>query len=185
MWKFPHLEASTQAVSGTDTDIVGVFQDSKKKAIIQAGSHSSLLEKLEKKKVFSGEASKFEFVRFAGSAHLENVLFCGLGLKPSLTEDKMRDLGGCVWAKLVQAQVQLACIHVSSFESSPKMLRAFAEGLILGIHRLKHEKITNGKKEKKEEVSSYHGPNRIIFFTRDKSTLGHLEIELKASPCGR
>ena len=175
MWKLPLLEASTKVVhAAVETDIVAIFQDSKKKAIVPSGSYSNLIEKLEKKKIFSGKVSTQEFVRFVSSSKAENVLLCGLGVKSSLTEDKMRDVGGSVWMKLVHAKVQTGVIQVSSFDASPKMMRAFAEGLILGIYHLDRD-----KKDKKASDPAYLGPEKLIFLTRDKSTQDHLEIELK------
>ncbi|MBY0469991.1 leucyl aminopeptidase [bacterium] len=175
MSKIPALEAKTAAPASHDTDVIGIYQDSKNK-----GPYAADVEKLLKLGVFKSKAGQVQFLRFAGKSGADNVAIAGLGAKADLTEEKLRSLGGSLWARLSAEKSKNICVHLDTFlEKKGKMgftdeeyVRALAEGLILNCYSF--DKYKASAKEKKDET----GPEKITFLTSSGSLKRKLETEL-------
>ncbi len=185
MWKLPLLEVRA-AVSGKgDADLVVIYQDSAKKAVPPRKSFSQLVERLRKEDVFQARSGSVQFIRFAPVDSHGSVLAVGLGLVSDLTEDKLRVAGGNAWSKLVSEKCKEITVHVDTFfegkdasghshlpkVDSPRLVRAFAEGLILSAYHFDKYKTV-----KDNEPS---GPSRIVFLVSDKGLKTQLDRELK------
>jgi len=163
-------------VRAGDTDIVAVFQDTGKKAIPPKGGYSTAVEKFRKGEAFVARAGAVQFVRFGGQTSAENVVFVGFGQAEELTEEKARQAGGTVWAKLQAEKVKGAVVHAESFyeakglrgETSPlRIVRAFAEGMILAAYQF------NKHRSKVEDAGS--GVERVTFVTQDRSLKAEID----------
>jgi leucyl aminopeptidase len=182
MWKLPFLEARTSITGNIDTDVIGIFQDSTKKAIPPKGSYAGLAEKLRKTEAFKAKLGAIQFIRFTEKTSAENALFVGLGGVDELTEEKLRQAGGSVWAKLAAEKIEVAAIHVDSFfevkggaklaSNHARYVRAFAEGLILNAYQFNQHKTQAASKEDRLF------PSKIIFVTHEKSLKLQLDQEL-------
>jgi len=188
MWKLPQLETRITITGAFDTDITAVFQDSGKKAIPPQGHYGAWVEKLRKIEAFDARHGSIQFFRFAAQGLAENVLFIGLGSLAEATEEKFRSAGGHLWGRLVAEKSKATVVHVESFfdvknpkpESvRAKLIRAFAEGLILSAYQFKKYKSkaeSSASANAKKEESL--GPSRITFVTQDKNLKTLLETEL-------
>lgn len=145
-----------------------------------SGNYSDLIQKFRKTEAFNGRAGSVQFVRFGGTDFAESVAFVGMGTAAEATEEKARQAGGNVWAKLSAEKVKTAAIHVDTlFEvrglkaeiTHMRLLRAFAEGLILSAYRF-------DKHKAKPKTEVYTGPTKLILFTREKSMKTQLDAEL-------
>jgi len=194
MNKLPLLEARLSSAAGIDSnicDICAVFQDSTKKAISPKGVYSHAVEKLRKAEVFDAKHGAVQFLRFAQSGisgarskGADQALLLGMGLANELTEEKARVAGGIAWGKLVAEKCREVAVEVDSFVSGlsgaglsgikeanrARLLRAFAEGLILSAYQF-----TKYKTKKQVEPL---GPSQILFVTQDKNLKAQLELEL-------
>jgi leucyl aminopeptidase len=181
MWNLPLLEARISISGSVDTDIIAVFQDSGKKAIPPKGPAGSYIERLRKGDVFTAKQGAMQFIRFAEKSNSENLLFVGMGLSADLTDEKLRSLGGSVWTKLSAEKVKNAVIEVDSFFDSKssktdpdhaRLIRAFAEGLILNAYQFQEHKTQPKSKD------DYFGPVQLSFVTREKTLKNQLDREL-------
>lgn len=181
MSKLPLFEARTSVGGKIETEVVAVFQDSKKKTPLPAsGEWGDQIERLKKTEAFVGKSGSLQFLRFADLKNTENTLFVGLGAAEELSEEKFRVLGGSVWSKLVAEKTKTAVIQLDSFfetkgasvqQAHSRVVRAFAEGLILGAYQVNHHR--SGTRD------SDHGPSHFVFLTREKSLKLQLDHELK------
>ncbi len=176
----PTFEARTSISSSVDADVLAVFQDTGNKPVSPSGNYSDLIQKFRKTEAFNGRAGSVQFVRFGGTDFAESVAFVGMGTAAEATEEKARQAGGNVWAKLSAEKVKTAAIHVDTlFEvrglkaeiTHMRLLRAFAEGLILSAYRF-------DKHKAKPKTEVYTGPTKLILFTREKSMKTQLDAEL-------
>jgi leucyl aminopeptidase len=186
MNKLPILESKLSTATGVDTDICAVFQDSGKKAISPKGSYSGVVEKLRKSGAYEAKAGSIQFLRLLDKGiakGAENVLLLGMGPVTELTEEKIRQLGGTVWSKLVAEKAKKVAVEVDGFfavsgtqESlKTRWIRAFSEGLILSAYRFNKYK-THGDSVKTAEPI---GPSQFIFVTHDKNLKTQLDTELE------
>jgi leucyl aminopeptidase len=189
MWKLPLLEVRSTDSAKRDTDLVAVFQDTGKKAVPPRRGFTHLVEKLRKEDVFHAKAGSFQFIRFAPVDSTGSVLVAGLGSYSELTEEKLRASGGSAWSHLVLEKVREVTVHVETFfdgkegkalAGHPKleparMIRAFAEGLILNAYQFDKYKTSQNR----SHDGQLHGPSRIVFFVSEKALKAQLEHELK------
>jgi leucyl aminopeptidase len=189
MWKLPLLEVRSTVLGKADTDLVAVFQDAGKKAVPPRKSFNHLVERLRKEDVFQAKMGSFQFIRFAPVDSSGSVLVLGLGAYSELTEEKLRVAGGHAWSHLVAEKVRELTVHVETFfegkEGSSqsthprvdpaRMIRSFAEGLILNAYRFDKYK-TSKDRSKDQDLG---GPSRIVFLVKDKVLKTQLESELK------
>jgi leucyl aminopeptidase len=101
-----------------------------------------------------------------------------MGPAADLTEEKVRQAGGQAWTKLLAEKCKGAAIHVDTLtgikglkgELSPaRLVRAFAEGLVLGAYQFnKH----------KSKGDDYAGPSRLTFVTTDRALKATLDEQL-------
>ena len=203
MWKLPLLEAKTSLSGKKDTFIIGVFQDTGKKAISPQGSYSGLVDQLRKENSFQAQRGSLLFFRAFDLSSSENLLFVGLGPESELTDEKLRSLGGQIWSKLVSEKVKQVVIHADTFVGKSahldsedaasllhlgtphqsgyllKRLKALAEGLILNAYQFDKYKSDQGN------VSTVGGkdqsllPHVIQFLSSDQSLKDILSHELK------
>ncbi len=184
MSKQPVLEARMvpAASASGDTDVVPVFQDKGKKAIPPAGEFAPLVERLRKGEAFTGAPGALQFIRFA-SKQAENCLLVGVGAPEELTEEKLRLAGGNAWAKLMAEKSKTALIHADRLlkvkglksELEPaRLLRAFAEGLVLGAYQFNKYKTQKNSSPN----GDYAGPGKLIFLTHEKTLKTRLDTEL-------
>ena len=202
MWKLPLLEAKTSLSGKKDTFIVGVFQDTGKKAISPQGSYGGWVDQLRKDHLFQAQRGSLMFFRATPAAGLtENLLLVGLGLESDLTDEKLRSLGGLVWAKLVSEKVKEVAIQSDTFVGKSsrvtsedaasllhlgnphqwgylmKRLRALAEGLILSAYQFDKYKNLATKTEGDKENSNF--PSLIQFMSSDRALKDVLSQELE------
>ncbi len=189
MWKLPLLEVRTTGAVKGDTDLVAVFQDTGKKAVPPQGSFGHWVEKLRKQDTFQAKAGSVQMVRFAQSDAPGALLLVGLGPFSDLTEEKLRVAGGHTWTHLASEKIRELTVHVETFfegkQTGPRgtgaaldhsrMIRAFAEGLILNAYRFDKYKTTGEHSSASVAVM----PSRITFLVKDKSLKAPLERELK------
>ena len=194
MSKLPLLEARLSSAAGIDTNIYAVFQDSAKKAIPPKGAYGQAVEKLRKAGAFDAKHGAIQFLRFfdlGTSKVADNVLLIGMGSSADLTEEKVRVAGGIVWAKLVAEKCKVVAVEVDSFVTAgtkevnrARLVRAFAEGLVLSAYRFtKYKTRAESNSEaksglKNEKNGDSVGPSQIVFVTQDKNLKAQLEIEL-------
>ena len=178
MSKLPVLEARTSPTS-VDTEIVAVFQDARKKPVSPRGPYSKTLERFSKGDAFNGRAGATQYVRFGGKGSSESVLFVGMGQGSELTEEKARIAGGSTWSKIIAEKVKIAAVNVDAFWEArgikpeithARLIRAFAEGMILGAYEF--------SKYKAKKDDKYDGPSKLAFVTKDKSFKTSLTNEL-------
>jgi leucyl aminopeptidase len=175
---FPVLEVRGAASGSVDTDVLGVFQDTGKKAIPPRGAYAKVAEKFRKSDAFAARPGSLQFLRFSGKRSAENALFVGLGTAAELTEERARQAGGNAWAKLVAEKSKTAVVYADSLvdargiqaEATPlRLVCAFAEGLVLAAYQFtKH----------KSEPAPKSGPAKISFVTGDKQLKELLGAEL-------
>ncbi|MFL5813616.1 MAG: leucyl aminopeptidase [Bdellovibrionia bacterium] len=180
----PSFEARTSINSAVDADVLAVFQDSGNKPVSPSGSYSELIQKFRKTEAFNGRAGAVQFVRFGGADFAESVAFVGMGIATEVTEEKVRQAGASVYAKLSAEKVKTVAIHVDTILevrglkaeiSQQRLVRAFCEGLILSAYRFDKHK---AKPQKGTATETYTGPAKIILLTRDKSTKTQLDNEI-------
>lgn len=166
---FPALEckASGGAVA---SDVVFVSQDSAKKPALPAKHpYGATLEKLKGAEAFSARVGATQIVRFAGQGQAENVVFVGLGQPGDLTEDKIRQAGAALWARLGAEKLASAAIHTSEF-SKTAQVRALAEGIILSCYSFsKYKKVAD----------PMHATRKLTFVAKDRAFASHVEDELE------
>jgi leucyl aminopeptidase len=176
----PSFEAKTSVNSAVDADVVVIFQDTGNKPVSPSGPYSDLIQKFRKSESFNGNAGAVQFVRFGGEDFAESVAFVGMGMAGEITEEKARQAGGSVWAKLSAEKVKVAAIHVDSIMEARglkaelthlRLVRAFAEGLILSAYRF-------DKHKAKPKTVPYMGPSKLFFVTREKTVKAQLDAEL-------
>ncbi len=173
MWIQPSLEVCESAHGRRDSDLIPVFQDSSKKPVPPKGEYADLIQKLKKSQAFNASKGSTLFLRFGGKGGAENCFLIGLGGKSELSEEKIRSLGGSIWQKCIQEKIESICVHADLLKDV-RSLRVLAEGMILPAYGYDKYKTTlsDSKKEKQK------GPEKIIFFTSDKSLKKKLEKEL-------
>ncbi len=197
MWKLPVFETRTSS-GPTDTDLVVSYQDGGKKAIPPRGAYSALVDRFRKGEAFVARAGSTQFVRFGGQGKAENLLVVGFGPASELTEEKARQAGGSAWARLMAEKVENATVHLDSIVgthgyaaglSDLRVVRAFAEGLILASYQYEKPKGKAEKPAKKgakkgpsraneAKANEYKGPKAIYFFTEDKTFKKDVDAEL-------
>ena len=170
MWKLPTLESKSSSVS-TETDVVVVFQDAAKKAIVGKGPYSAVAARIRKGDSFEARCGSVQYVRFGGKRLAENVLFVGLGAEADLTEEKIRVAGANAWAKLQAEKSKTAVVHLDSALGN-KMVRAFAEGMILATYQFNKHKSAPAAKDKK-----FTGTTKLTFITKDNQLKKQLDSE--------
>lgn len=182
MSKVTVLEAKTTLSGKVETDLVCAFQDAGKKAIAPKGPYSDLVEQLRKGTAFLAKPGSLQFIRFAGQDPAQNCLLIGMGQATELTEEKARVAGGNAWSKLLAEKCESAALHIDSLcsakglktELTPvRLVRAFAEGLVLGAYQF------NKYKTHKEAREAFTGPSKITFLTHDKTLKQLLDRELE------
>ncbi len=182
-----HLEARVSASGQVDTDVLAVFQDAGKKGIPPRGAYAPLVERFRKGEAFTARHGSTQHVRFGGRNPAENVLFCGLGPATELTEERARMAGGHVWTRLTAEKSRSAAIHVDSLAdarglraeiTAARLARAFAEGLALGAYQFVKHKSSHARGGRARGADEYHGPERLLFVTHDKSLKAQLDTEL-------
>lgn len=181
--KVPTLEARTSA-QAADTDLVVVFQDTRKKALAPQGGYSGTVEKLTKAKAFDGSHGSMQFLRFGGRKPAENLLVVGLGSAAELTEEKARIAGAKAWSRLIAEKVSSLNVHVdpvvqtrgfSSQTDSIRIVRAFVEGMALSGYKwekYKSKKATPAK----DEVTL----DKVSLLIKDKASANLLNSEMKS-----
>ncbi len=177
-WKLPSLE-SRASFTGADAEVVALFQDAGKKAAAIKGSYSGLVDRLRKSEAFVARTGSVQFVRFGGHGDAESVLFVGFGQAEELTEEKARQAAGNVWAKLCVEKSRQAVVDVDSLRGARgiksglthlRLARVFAEGLVLGAYSFEKYKKTQ---------ETYHGPESLVFVSRDKGLVQKIAKELE------
>ncbi len=168
------------APAGSEVDLLAVFQDAGRKLVAPAGDYSDTVQKFRKGDSFTGRAAQVQFLRFGGTNGSENCLLVGLGVPGDLTEEKARQAGGSAWARLSAEKARGAVVHVDSFlearglksELTPlRLLRAFAEGMILPAYQINRYKSGDSS-------DAYRGAERLTFISTDKKLVKELEAEL-------
>src|SRR6185437_11079532 len=158
---------------GADTDLLLVAQDGAKKPLAAKGSYAKVVSRFRKGDAFSAGSGSTQFVRFGGRRPVESVLLLGIGPARDLQAEKLRQAGGSAWQKLSAEKSKSVAVHVDALagrDDSTELLRALAEGLVLGCYGFKKYK-TDGDSRKAAPL----GPLRVGFVTRDKK----LQVELK------
>lgn len=180
MWKMTTLEARTSSSGSVGADVIAVYQDGGKKAVPPHGSYGAVVTRLRKADTFSGKHGSTQFVRFGGKGAAESCCLIGFGAPADMSEEKARQAGGHVWSKLCAEKAKSAAILVDSFFDTKGLskdlahvglVRAFAEGMVLGAYQF--------KKHKSKSDDKYNGPAKLTFVTKDKSLKQHLDGELK------
>jgi leucyl aminopeptidase len=175
----PILEVKNAPAKGADTDIVATYQDASKKVIPPKGPYSALAAKFRKSGTFIARLGSVQFFPLGGRGGAQNALIVGLGTASELTAEKARSAGGHVWQKLQHEKSKGAVVRVDSILSGKGfdrdltetvLLRAFAEGLVLGAY-----KWDKYKSDKKGDVK---GLARITFVIKDKVLAQQVAEEL-------
>jgi leucyl aminopeptidase len=161
--------ASPKGPNGRDaTDVIAAYQDASKKVVPPKGPYSALAAKFRKTGAFVGRLGSVQFFPLGGRGGAQNALIIGMGLASELTAEKARSAGGHVWQKLLHEKAKGAIVRVDALLSGKGfdrdltetvLIRAFAEGLVLGAYRW--EKYKSKKDEAKNAV-------RITFVVKDK-----------------
>ncbi len=179
MQKLPLLEArsSFEQRTHSDTVLVGVFQDSKKRALLPKAPYDLGVKKLDKTRTFEGKYNALQFARFLELQNCESTLFVGLGIPNELTPEKVRSVGGKIWSKLFSEKCKTIVVDAETFlnrglpsEDHHKWLRALAEGLILGAYQF--------NKYKSRSDDSAESSYRFSFVCRDSRQLAQVQKEL-------
>src|SRR4051812_12261407 len=106
----PKFEVRTAQASGSDADVVGVFQDKGQKSMAPKGKYAKSVERLRKTDSFAGRSDQTLFLRLSGKG-AENGLLVGLGQASELTAEKLRAAGGAVWARLCAEKSRSVAVH--------------------------------------------------------------------------
>jgi leucyl aminopeptidase len=179
----PILEVKSAPAKGSSsretTDIVAAYQDASKKIVPPKGPYSGLAARYRKSGSFIARLGAVKFFPLAGRGGAESALIVGMGMASELTAEKARSAGGHVWQKLLQEKSKNAVVRVDALLSGKGydrdltetvLIRAFAEGLILGAYRW--EKYKSKKAEDKSVA-------RITFVIKDKVLAQQVASELK------
>ena len=164
------------SAKGADTEIVFVFQDSNKKAIIPKGVYKESIERLRKSGSFSAGYKSLLFLRFSGKKGVDNVLLVGTGPSSELTEEKMRVLGGLTYSKLLAEKSDVVTLSAHALDeaqglkSEPgtlQLVRSFVEGITIKAYSFDKHKTKTAKDEDKNF-------SKLILITGDRTAKTHL-----------
>ena len=176
----PTFEVRSSISGALETDVVGVFQDSGKKAIPSGDGYGQLVERFRKGDAFAARPGSTQHVRFGGHGNTENVLFVGLGAAADLTEERARQAGAHAWSKLSAEKCKSAGIHADGFVPArglpaalepSRLLRAFIEGIALAAYQFTKHKSKSG--------DGYAGPSRVVILTANKEMKSALDREVE------
>lgn len=175
---FPVLHASLSSGASSSpiaADVVFVFQATgSKPAALASSPYASTLERLKAAEGFSARVGSTQMVRFGGIGQAENLVFVGLGQPSDLTEDKVRQAGAALWARLGSEKLSSAAVHVSGLSQAGgvemRMVRALLEGVVLSCYRFD---------KYKKAPDPAHATRKITLITQDRSMQGHIESEIQ------
>ncbi|MGE0614158.1 MAG: leucyl aminopeptidase [Bacteriovoracia bacterium] len=185
MARLPSLDIRTSA-GASEAEVVLVFQDAGKKAVAPKGSYEEAVSRLRRSGPFAASVRQSLFIRMGGRKPAESVLFAGLGQASEVTEEKFRQAGAAVWARLNAEKCKSAFVRADAFTKGP-YFKAFAEGLLLSSYRFdKHKSqkasadastmpkihfiATAGAKAKfAKELARAYSVAEAVFITRDWS----------------
>ncbi|MFZ9594836.1 MAG: leucyl aminopeptidase [Bdellovibrionia bacterium] len=188
MRKLPDLRVHLSVPKTVDTAVYPVFQDATKKAIVPRGEYRSWVERLQKSKIFDGKYGSFQVLRFLEDSVAEHVVFLGLGAASELTEEKLRVMGGKLWAKLVAEKAKAVSIHLDPLLAGvgkkdvrhSRWVRSFFEGLLLSSYEF--DKYKTGSSPSSSNRSSSKderpAPHSIDLVTEDPVLKSEMESEL-------
>lgn len=187
MQNLPKLEVKLSNTGVQDADVLAVYQDQagkNKKPIPPRGVYGDVVERFGKASAdgaaFSGAHGSVQYIRFGGKGGAQNLLLAGFGAASELTLEKLRVAGGNAWTKLkaekdrsvvVEADAFIQVKGLSSDLTHSAMVRAFAEGLLLGAYEF-----TKHKSGKAKEGSK--APTKFTFVTKEKGLVAQLAREL-------
>jgi leucyl aminopeptidase len=181
MFKLPlfSIHFGNKQAPNADTAVIGVYQESNKKAMIPKGPYSQTISQFNQleNEIFTAQLGAIQFLRFTDlkDTLAPHTLFVGLGSVKEFTEEKARQAAGHV---MNRARIEKSDVLVVDADSIGKNVRAFAEGLILTAYEFKKYQ-TDDKKPRAKF------PEKIVFVTNDKKTKSLLESELpKAQAIG-
>ncbi|MFN7684201.1 MAG: leucyl aminopeptidase [Oligoflexia bacterium] len=172
-WAFPQMEARS-ASGKVDADVVFVAQDVSKKPVISGhGSakspYASTLEKLKAADGFTARSGSTQIVRFGGQGQADTVVFVGLGQPSELTDDKVRQAGAALWARLGSEKLVSVALHVSDLKQVSH-LRALLEGMVLSCY--------NFSKYKKAP-DPMHATRKVVLVAPDRATASRATAEIE------
>ncbi|OFZ56199.1 MAG: hypothetical protein A2428_06665, partial [Bdellovibrionales bacterium RIFOXYC1_FULL_54_43] len=182
MWKLPLLEIRPSFSGPIAADVLAVYQEkagAAKKALPLKGHYASLIDRFRQDEVFTANHGSVQYLRFAGKAPAQDVLFVGMGQPADLTEEKARAAGGHVWSKLKAEKSRIAVIHAESLFGVPglksnlshsALVGAFAEGMMIGAYEFNKHK-TKSNSESKNSDAEF----RFIFLVQEKGLKQPLE----------
>lgn len=168
-WIFPALECKATG-GAVAADVVFVSQDASKKPALPAKhAYAATLDKLKATEAFSARVGATQLVRFGGEGQADNIVFVGLGQPSDLTEDKIRQAGAALWARLGAERLASAALHVGDFGQISKV-RALAEGIILSCYSFsKYKKVAD----------PIHATRKLTFVAKDRAFASHIQDELE------
>ncbi len=168
--------------TSAETDVVFLFQDGDKRPVLPDNTYSPLVDRVRKGKRFEAKLGSTLFLRFGGRGSVENCLLVGLGQASSLTEEKLRVIGGLLLQKIraektlhlaLDADLLREARGVKVELAPAAMARALSEGLMLAAYDFLKYK-TDAASKKGEGT-----PRKLTWTTNDAKFASELTQQLK------
>lgn len=178
MSKLPNIELKPTIRQSVDSEVVPVFQKSKKIVPIK-GPYASVINRFKKAGLFDAAYKKEEYIRFGGEGPALDVLFAGMGDPSKLSEERARVMGAGVYQRLSREKARSAVISIDPLlkvkglktgVDQVSLVKAFTEGMLLASYEFEKYKTLSKAKKTKGPGGEASPAMKLTFHTREKST---------------
>lgn len=150
------------------TMVIPVYQQGSKALAPRSVEYmTSLIDKLNKDKVFDGAFRQISHLRFVKVGKSENVVFVGFGKRTELTLLKVREALICAAAHISHHKIPSFTFHLSTIELSKeveweKLVQAVTESLIMPLYQFTKFKKDSTKNSGVKSVTIAVDSNEVL-----------------------